>query len=508
MNKTSVLLCVVCKVVPSRSEGCLRDSVLLLDQHFSNCKSKQMIQLPSWQLLGVILGLASLAFVVSNFETSIFAWATQARSHRDSALLVFSAASGHAPQQTNESGVADDAEVESAEASGEGPNPVKPVVKKVFSVPLQLAERGLVREQERERFVQFFTSDALTLKIGVNGACRRPTLWDRFDDVDCKKDGGSHNWCEKFVSEALLPVMIKHSRFFTQDVSAAAFQLAAYWSVRHGSWENDGPCFDDLTRAFPGAMANGDMFVVLTNDKAACERDGPRKFLPVPKLQNDAHSGDPVCFKPGFDVGIPTGTWHEPPLSGSTSELLHHELSAYVGANNPVPPASERTLLAFMVGDAFPQRAALINHYKDDPEVVFRKALTYNETLQQLQRAKFCIQADGNAPWSPRLAIYVALGCVPVFVSNTFIPPWNGTLDWSQFSLQMSHEGSTIIGLKQALKVADHARLFAKLMAVREFFRHDVAGDGTTGALPLIVYEMVRSRERTKGALISQWQKH
>ena len=39
-----------------------------------------------------------------------------------------------------------------------------------------------------------------------------------------------------------------------------------------------------------------------------------------------------------------------------------------------------------------------------------------------MRRAKYCLQADGNAPWSPRLMQYVISGCVPVFISDLFLP--------------------------------------------------------------------------------------
>ena len=44
--------------------------------------------------------------------------------------------------------------------------------------------------------------------------------------------------------------------------------------------------------------------------------------------------------------------------------------------------------------------------------------------------AKFCLQADGNAPWSPRLMQYVIASCVPVLISDQLLPPFHHTLDW------------------------------------------------------------------------------
>ena len=46
----------------------------------------------------------------------------------------------------------------------------------------------------------------------------------------------------------------------------------------------------------------------------------------------------------------------------------------------------------------------------------------------------------GYAMQTPRLDEAIALGCVPVFVTEDYSPPFDSTLDWSKFSVTVSME--------------------------------------------------------------------
>jgi hypothetical protein len=106
--------------------------------------------------------------------------------------------------------------------------------------------------------------------------------------------------------------------------------------------------------------------------------------------------------------------------------------------------------------------------------------------------SRYCIQADGAAPWSPRLVEYMLLGCVPVLVTDTLVPPFAQTLDWAKFSVTVKIKD--IAKIPEILLRADYATLAEGVALASPFFRWSFAmGDykeGWGSALPLVVLEM------------------
>eukprot|EP00747_Dinoflagellata_sp_TGD_P072972 gnl/TRDRNA2_/TRDRNA2_157699_c0_seq2.p1 gnl/TRDRNA2_/TRDRNA2_157699_c0~~gnl/TRDRNA2_/TRDRNA2_157699_c0_seq2.p1 ORF type:complete len:133 (+),score=14.81 gnl/TRDRNA2_/TRDRNA2_157699_c0_seq2:52-450(+) len=111
--------------------------------------------------------------------------------------------------------------------------------------------------------------------------------------------------------------------------------------------------------------------------------------------------------------------------------------------------------------------------------------------LEQMLKSQFCLQADGNAPWTPRLAEYMTVGCVPVFISDRFIPPFQRVLDWTNLSVHISPSliGTLKPKLNELVATGRWEELRANVLRVRDAFLYDL-DDGSRGAFPLITYEM------------------
>ena len=124
-------------------------------------------------------------------------------------------------------------------------------------------------------------------------------------------------------------------------------------------------------------------------------------------------SASQPCHNPYRDIVVPTPNFMLPSFEGNILARTSTQ-----GAE------STRPTLAFMVvGAEYPIRTALErfhgSDYDGDKEIHlhFRPRLDHATTyMNRLLKSKFCIQADGNAPWSPRLVEYIAAGCVPVLV--------------------------------------------------------------------------------------------
>ena len=153
-----------------------------------------------------------------------------------------------------------------------------------------------------------------------------------------------------------------------------------------------------------------------------------------------------------------------------------------------------RTKLAyFLVGVEYPLRMQVYEAYKADADILVLKKDKPANVARQLTQTKFCIQADGNAPWSPRLIQYVFAGCVPVLLSDSLLPPFHDTLDWDTFSVTVSP--ANLHDIKRVLQAAPYEKLRANLEIAAKILRYEFGAVDYTrsaNALSLLVYEMWR----------------
>ena len=158
------------------------------------------------------------------------------------------------------------------------------------------------------------------------------------------------------------------------------------------------------------------------------------------------------------------------------------------------PPLGRNALAFFLVGRETPERKLIYETFQQDGDVVMVEKATVKESAQHMIRSKFCIQTDGNAPWSPRLMQYVLTGCVPVVVSNKLLPPFHKTLNWSTFSLRVPV--ADIARLKHILTTADHAALFENLQLAKQLLNYNLQGrreKSQVSMLNILIFEMWQS---------------
>ena len=129
--------------------------------------------------------------------------------------------------------------------------------------------------------------------------------------------------------------------------------------------------------------------------------------------------------------------------------------------------------------------------YNSDKDMVVIKEALPAWTAYHMLRSKFCIQADGNAPWSPRLMQYMLTGCVPVIVSDKLLPPFHSTLNWTKFSVHITV--SQLPDMKRILLAADHPALLANLRIAYEpmrFTLDQAKFSSEMNVLSMLMYEM------------------
>lgn len=105
-------------------------------------------------------------------------------------------------------------------------------------------------------------------------------------------------------------------------------------------------------------------------------------------------------------------------------------------------PPSERPILAFFAGGMHGNlRPILLQHWHDkDAEIkVFgpmaRDIESKAKYRMYMKSSKYCICARGYEVYTPRIVESIYYECVPVIISDNYVPPFFEFLDWGAFSV-------------------------------------------------------------------------
>lgn len=363
----------------------------------------------------------------------------------------------------------------------------------------------------------FGTSEALHAVLGA-GKTRARTLpnGDRVWHAKGIWWYGDDAWRQKYAAEAWIPQLIQKSVWYHGDRPGRPSMImpvlfAACMEIRDHFQFCNGMPYDDNNEKSQNAfgqildttsMPNEDSATVFTPDwgpcmkplDAPCEDKACQAVTKRTVLANFAERGMPDCFNTTKDVAIPTSTLVNP--TDEAAKLSFVGATDFTAiAKGPDSDLHTRTRLAyFPCGHAFPERQQVYDFFKEDPDVKVVAREGHTPYLDSLSTSKFCIQADGVAAWSPRLAEFLAVGCVPVLISDRLIPPLYRTFDWPKFAV--THSIDDLAGLKARLQglVANgtYSTMLANILLVRSAFIYDFKAQDKqiSGVLPIIMFEM------------------
>ena len=168
-------------------------------------------------------------------------------------------------------------------------------------------------------------------------------------------------------------------------------------------------------------------------------------------------------FKPAKDASFP-----EMFLKGG-------EITNLVGGYSP----SRRTILAFFAGHLHGYiRYLLLNTWKNkDQDVQVYEELPEDQDSYhtKLRSSKFCLCPSGYEVASPRILEAIFAECVPVLISDSYVPPFSDVLNWKAFSVQI--DVKDIPNIKNILMGISQRQYLKMQRRVKQVQRHFVPNE-------------------------------
>ncbi|XP_024986081.1 probable glycosyltransferase At3g07620 isoform X2 [Cynara cardunculus var. scolymus] len=150
-------------------------------------------------------------------------------------------------------------------------------------------------------------------------------------------------------------------------------------------------------------------------------------------------------------------------------------------AKNPLrefggKPPSQRSTLAFFAGQMHGNfRPILLQHWENkDPDMkIFGKlpkSKNNKNYVQYMKSSKYCICAKGYEVNSPRVVEAIFYECVPVIISDNFVPPFFEVLNWESFAVFVQEK--EIANLKNILVSIPQKRYLVMQERVKQVQQH------------------------------------
>ncbi|KAI9097750.1 hypothetical protein K1719_025521 [Acacia pycnantha] len=201
-----------------------------------------------------------------------------------------------------------------------------------------------------------------------------------------------------------------------------------------------------------------DHFVVACHDWAPAETRG-RMLNCIRALCN---ADIEVGFKIGKDVSLPE--------------------TYVISAQNPVKniggnPPSQRPILAFFAGGLHGYlRPILLNYWENKeadmqisgPLPHVRGNVNY---LQLMKSSKYCICARGHEVNSPRVVEAILNECIPVILSDNFVPPFFEVLNWEAFAVIVTEKDiPNLRNILLSISEENYLEMYKRVKQVQEHF--------------------------------------
>ncbi|KAL5740698.1 hypothetical protein ACOSQ2_029878 [Xanthoceras sorbifolium] len=195
----------------------------------------------------------------------------------------------------------------------------------------------------------------------------------------------------------------------------------------------------------------------------ACHDWGPETSFSVPYLGKNSiralcNANTSEKFSPIKDVSFPE------------INLRTGDIKGLVGGPSP----SRRSILAFFAGGVHgPIRPVLLEHWENkDEDMKVHKYLPKGVSYYEMMRkSKFCLCPSGYEVASPRVVEAIYTGCVPVLISEHYVPPFSDVLNWKAFSVEVStRDIPNLKNILWSISPRQYIRMQRRVLQVRRHF--------------------------------------
>lgn len=138
---------------------------------------------------------------------------------------------------------------------------------------------------------------------------------------------------------------------------------------------------------------------------------------------------------------------------------------------------SQRHILAFYAGSMHGYlRPILLKYWKDkDPDMKIygpmpKGVASKMNYIEHMKSSKYCLCPRGYEVNSPRVVEAIFYECVPVIISDNFVPPFFDVLNWDAFSVFIAEKD--IPSLKDILLSIPEEKYLQMQLAVRKVQKH------------------------------------
>ncbi|ONH96338.1 hypothetical protein PRUPE_7G121600 [Prunus persica] len=195
----------------------------------------------------------------------------------------------------------------------------------------------------------------------------------------------------------------------------------------------------------------------------ACHDWGPETSNSDPHLRKNSirvlcNANTSEGFNPSKDVSFPE------------INLQTGDTHGFLGGPSP----RLRSILAFFAGGVHgPIRPVLLEHWENKDEDLrvhqyLPKGISYYDMMRH---SKFCLCPSGYEVASPRVVEAIYTGCVPVLISDHYVPPFSDVLNWKSFSVEVKvSEIPNLKNILMSISTKQYIRMQRRVVQVRRHF--------------------------------------
>lgn len=118
----------------------------------------------------------------------------------------------------------------------------------------------------------------------------------------------------------------------------------------------------------------------------------------------------------------------------------------------------------------------------------FPNATGREQSIKGMRTSKFCLHPAGDTPTSCRLFDAIQSLCIPVIISDNIELPFEGMIDYSEFSVFVAVSDSLrpnwLVGHLKSFSKAQRDRFRLKMAQVQPMFQYDNGHPGAIGPIP------------------------